>query len=68
MKLTDTVKTQIDGMSYEDLLRRWRYAAVGDPMFQGEVGKYYADRMQSLKDGDPGAAVAASKRIGWDGR
>lgn len=67
MKLTGTIKTQIDGMSYEDLLRRWRFALPGDPIFQGDSGKYYADRMAKLKDGDPGAAVAASKRIGWDG-
>ncbi len=54
-------------MSYEDLLRRWRYAPPGDPIFQGDAGKYYADRMAELKAGDPGAAVAASKWIGWDG-
>lgn len=68
MKMTDAIKTQIDGMTYEDLLRRWRYAVVGDPIFQGDVGKYYSDRMFTLRDGDPAAAVAASKRIGWNGR
>lgn len=66
MKLTEAIKAQIDGMSYVDLLRRWRYALPGDVIFQGESGKHYAARLKALKDSDPGAAVAASKRIGWD--
>ena len=65
MTLT-AIKAIIDGMTYEDLLRRWRFAPPGDPMFQGDAGKYYEDRMQTLRDSDSGDAVAASKRIGWE--
>lgn len=65
MKLTEAIKAQIEGMSYVDLLRRWRFAQSGDPMFQGDVGKYYASKMATMKAVDPTGAVAASKRIGW---
>ncbi len=57
-------KAWIDGASYEDLLRRWRFAPAGDPMFQGETGTYYQDVMARKRKevGDAGA-VAASKAI-----
>ena len=58
----------IDDASYETLLRRWRNApAGGDPMFQGALGEYYSKVMFAKRDAAPGEAVAASKRIGWDG-
>ena len=44
MKLTDAIKNQIDGMSYEDLLRRWRFAPPGVPLFQGDAGVHYSRR------------------------
>lgn len=65
MKLTPEMKAEIDAMSYEDLLRGWRFAKIGDERFQGEVGEYWGKRMFGLRDADPAAAVAASKRIGW---
>lgn len=67
MKLTPETKAHIDAMNYERLLRQVRYAPIGDPWFQGETGKYWGERMAELKAADPGEAVAASKRIGWDG-
>ena len=58
-------KAQIDAMSYEDLLRRWRNAPAGDPIFQGEAGAYYSVVMaEKRKSADH---VGASKRIGWEG-
>lgn len=66
MKLTEQVKAQIDAMNYEQLLRRWRFAPIGDPIFQGESGKYFADVM-FRKKADPNTdAVRASKNVGWD--
>ena len=65
MDLTEELKQQIDAMSYEEMLRKWRFAPVGDPIFQGSVGKYFSTRMFALRDADPAGAVAASKRIGW---
>lgn len=67
MDLTPENKASIDARSYEGLLSKWRNAPVGDPWFQGETGKYWGERMALLRYQDPGGAVAASKRIGWDG-
>ena len=54
-------------MSYEDLLRKNRFAQIGDPFFQGEVGEYFMNRMKEIRR-PIGAAIntAASKKIGWD--
>lgn len=59
-------KAWIDGASYEELLRKWRFTpAGGNTMFQGATGIYYSKRMAELRDSDPQEAVNASKRIGW---
>ncbi len=65
MDLTEENKKQIDSLSYESLLSRWRFAPSGDKWFQGETGDYWGKRMAELRDADPDAAVAASKNIGW---
>lgn len=65
MELTKENKQHIDRLSYEDLLRKWRFAPAGDPWFQGETGDYWSSRMDELKAQDPGAAVQASKDVGW---
>ena len=44
----------------------WRYAEVGNPMFIGEVGEYYGERMWSEKDKlTPAQQVKISKSIDW---
>ena len=66
-KIDPKLKATIDTMSYEALLSRWRFAPVGDPMFQGEAGDYYAKRMTAMR-AEPGGQdrhVSASKGIGW---
>lgn len=65
MELTPENKKQIDEMSYQELLSQWRFLSAGDPWFQGATGKYWSERMTELKAADPGAAVQASKNIGW---
>lgn len=61
------MKKWIDEASYEQLLSKWRFARVGDPMFQGEIGDYYAKVMFRKRDELPeGEASRVSKRIGWD--
>ena len=65
MDLDIEMKAHIDGMNYKTLLRRWRFAPSGDPMFQGETGDYWGRRLAELRARDPGAAVEASKDIGW---
>lgn len=66
MKLTDDVKAQIDDLDYFSLLERWRYAPPGDPVFQGESGDYWRERMKYLEaqPGGQAKAVAASKLLG----
>jgi hypothetical protein len=66
MNLTDDNKAHIDALSYEQLLRQWRNSPSGDPWFQGETGKYWGDRMNTLRS-EGADHVGASKRIGWDG-
>ena len=57
------MKRWIDDASYEELLRKWRFASVGDPYFQGETGTYYSNVMAQKRMAVD--HVAASKRIGW---
>lgn len=66
LDLTPERKAVIDSYSYEQLLRRWRFAPVGDPWFQGETGNYWGDRMAFLRDQDKAMHVAVSKQIGWE--
>jgi len=65
MDLTPENKNYIDGLSYESLLARWRFAPAGDPWFQGETGEYWGKKMSELRTQDPGGAVRASKTLGW---
>lgn len=68
MKLTPQVKEQIDKMSYWSMLEQVRYAPAGTPIFEGESGTYFLDRMNEMRN-EPGGQerhVAASKGIGWD--
>jgi len=67
MNLTPDNKAYIDSLSYEGLLRHWRYANAGDPWFAGETGKYWSERMAALRTAGADH-VGASKRIGWDGK
>ena len=60
-----TTKRWIDEASYEMLLNKWRFANIGDPMFQGESGEYYKKAMLAKKSVLPDGGVSASKRIGW---
>lgn len=62
MKLTKENKQKIDRMSYEELLKGWRFAPVGDVWFQGETGNYWSKRMEETL---PNNHVEISKKIGW---
>jgi hypothetical protein len=65
MSLTTENKAFIDGLSYEELLRKWRQASLGDEWFLGETGDYWANRMKQLR-AEGTDHVGASKRIGWE--
>jgi len=63
--MIETLKAWIDSVTYEELLRKWRFAPSGDPMFQGKLGKYYKDKMAQRRDEIPHEEqVRASKNIG----
>lgn len=66
--LTETMKKWIDEASYSDLLTRHRFSDIGDEIFWGDAGVYYADVMHKKKESiGRETAVAASKAIGWAG-
>lgn len=66
MQLTEALKNQIDAMSYTTMLHKWRFAPLGDPLFQDESGDYFAARMKEVRAQiSDGEHVAASKAIGW---
>lgn len=43
--MNDQTKSWIDNASYEELLSRWRYGKLGDPMFMDVTGAYYSKVM-----------------------
>ena len=60
-------KKRIDAMTYEQMLRKVRFAPIGDRMFVGETGDYFmrvmAEKKAKLANGEH---TAASKSIGWE--
>ncbi len=65
MDLTPELKAQIDAKTHYELLDRWRFAPTGDPVFQGESGDYWGERMAELRSKNPGQAVADSKALSF---
>ena len=64
--MSESQKKWIDDASYEDMLARWRFAELGDQMFQGETGDYYAKVMHQKRDAlSQKDQVSASKSAGW---
>ena len=62
--MNERIKQWIDAATYQDLLGKWRFASVGDPMFQGEIGEYYSKVMaEKRKTADH---IQVSKNVGWD--
>lgn len=64
--MTEEQQKLIDNMDYQTMLYKWRFAKVGDPMFQGETGTYFAKVMAEKRDALPdGEAAEISKQVGW---
>jgi len=64
MELTEEIKKGIDNRTYEEMLRKVRFAPAGHIYFQrGEVATYFSKRMNGLKKTTD--HVQASKNIGW---
>ena len=59
-------KHAIDIMTYEQLLRLWRFGSSSDALLQGETGKYFGEVMVAKRNAIGAAeAVRISKMIGW---
>ena len=64
--MSESQRKWIDDASYEDMLARWRFAGIGDQMFQSETGDYYAKVMHQKRDAlSHEDQVSASKSVGW---
>ena len=57
------VKAEIDAMDMKALLKKWRFAAAGDPLFAGLVGEYYRRCLNAARDADPEGWSQASKEL-----
>jgi hypothetical protein len=67
MILSEEMKKELEEMSYEEMLRKWRFTSIADDIFHGEIGNYYAKIMQEKRAKLPeGQESIISKRIGWD--
>jgi len=63
----DEIRAWIDNASYEELLKKWRFALAGDPFFLRPMGDYYSRVMaRRRKEVGPEEASSASKRIGLE--
>ena len=64
--MTNNQKKLIDDMSYYDMVKKWRFAQIGDILFSGDVGLYFGDSL--IKKGKEFTAIKKSeisKSIGW---
>jgi len=59
--MTVEEKKLIDDMTQYELCHRWRFAKIGDPLFQGDTGEYYS---KILKE-KGGFTPEISKQLGW---
>ncbi len=55
------MKARIDAMSRYEMAAKWRFAPVGDPLFQGAAGDYFSARFKALG----GMSPSISKSLGW---
>lgn len=63
---SDELLDWIDQASYEDLLRKWRFAPVADLLFVGAVGVHFVKVFEGKKKSLPSnVQVAISKKVGW---
>ena len=61
--MTDTVKNFIDGLTYKEMLKLWRFSPTGSALFQGETGEYFSKIMKEKKEKVNASAI--SKEVGW---
>jgi len=58
---------RVERMEYEEMVRKLRFAPVGDPMFLGTVGDAFGRRLRVFEDKlSHDYRVAVSKEVGWE--
>jgi hypothetical protein len=60
--MTEDQKKQIDAMSQYNMEYRWRFAKIGDPLFQGDTGEYFSKVFKEKG----GFTPEISKQLGWE--
>jgi len=65
--MTEQDKAYIDGLTYIEMFRRWRFSTSGDSLFQGDTGEYF-NQVMAVERERIGEAehTRISKAIGWD--
>ena len=63
--MTEQERDWIDNATLEQLLRKWRFSALGSPWFVGDTGEHFGSVMNAKRAADPEGWTAASKAIGW---
>lgn len=65
--MTDEQARWINEASLEELLRKWRFAPVGDAMLQGDSGDHFC-RVMKQKRNEVSAEEWSriSKAVGWE--
>ena len=65
--MTQEQQDWIDGASYEDLLRKWRFEPIGSPWFTDKCATYFESAMRRARaSAGVDGHVAASKSVGWE--
>jgi hypothetical protein len=66
-KIPTKLKEWIDNATYEQMLERWRFSPIGDPMFIGETGEYFIEVFKRKSDQlTQEEKVRTSKDLGWE--
>ena len=60
-----TTKAAVDACTIEELLKLVRFLPTGHSFFTRPLGAYSLERLTAIKEKDPAAYTAASKRVGW---
>lgn len=64
--MNEKTKKMIDAMPVREMLRRNRFAPIGDPLFMNETGDYFLKVMQEKRAAMGAEAwTALSKDVGW---
>mgnify|MGYP001416544966 CR=1 FL=1 len=44
--MTEEQKKIIDNMTQKELCAKWRFARIGDPLFQGDTEEYFSKKLK----------------------